>query len=366
MPPEEEDKSLRDSIEEAFDKATEGEEKDDVVVEPAAIDEGSEEDAAGDEPAASTGEEVSGEESEEELKAAKFLPPEGEESGTESGDAEAGTEPAERVPVAWRGEAKAEWDKVPAPVRQEVLRREQEVNEVLRESSRSRQFEQAFHQTVAPFQQFIAADGGDPLQATRNLMQTAAVLRAGSPVQKAQTVAQIVQQFGIDIETLDSALAGQPMPGPNGGQPPPQYVSDPRLDQVTQFMQGLQTRAQENQQAFQASVRSEIEAFENDPANMFFKDVEQDIEVLMRVADERGQEMSLKQAYDQAIQMRPELRAVVERQKGNGKQTQTLTQKKRAAASIQARSPQVSAPKEPETLRGAIEQAWDLAESGGR
>ncbi len=371
MPPEEE-KSLREQISEAYDK----EEVD--VVQQSEVESAPGEDAAGDGSPAPAGEETppaaesegaAVEESEGD-DGAKFLPPEGAEPGDEAGEgtAAAPAEPEERVPVGWKGEAKLKWAEVPQEVRQEVVRREKEVNDVLRESAGSRQFQEAFERTIAPFQQFIAADGGDPLIATRNLMQTAAVLRVGSPQQKAQTVAQIVRQFGVDIETLDSALAGAPVqPGNGAGMSPDvqQYLQQ-QLAPVQQFMGNLQSRVQQANAAQATEVSSEIEAFENNPKYPYFEDVREDMGWLFERANQRNEKLTLESAYEQAIRMNPKLSEITTKQQA-ARQAQeankSLEAKKRAAASLRGTSPAPAAPAEPKDLRGALEKAWDKAAS---
>ncbi len=372
MPPEEE-KSLREQISEAYDK-----EEVDVVQQPEP-ESASGEDAAGDGSPAPAGEETPpaaesegavAEESEGD-DGAKFLPPEGTEQGEEAGKEsveKAAPEPEERVPVGWKGEAKLKWAEVPQEVRQEVVRREKEVNDVLRESAGSRQFQEAFERTIAPFQQFIAADGGDPLTATRNLMQTAAVLRVGSPQQKAQTVAQIVRQFGIDIETLDNALAGAPaQPGNGAGMSPDvqQYLQQ-QLAPVQQFMGNLQSRVQQANEVQATEVSSEIEAFENNPKYPYFEDVREDMGWLFERANQRNEKLTLEGAYEQAIRMNPKLSEITTKQQA-ARQAQeankSLEAKKRAAASLRGTAPAPAAPAEPKDLRGALEKAWDKAAS---
>ncbi len=374
MPPEEE-KSLREQILEAYDK-----EEVDVVQQPE-VESALGADAAGDGSPAPAGEETppaaesegaATEESEGD-DGAKFLPPEGTESGDEAGKEsveETLAEPEERVPVGWKGEAKLKWAEVPQEVRQEVVRREKEVNDVLRESAGSRQFQEAFERTIAPFQQFIAADGGDPLTATRNLMQTAAVLRVGSPQQKAQTVAQIVRQFGIDIETLDSALAGAPaQPGNGAGMSPDvqQYLQQ-QLAPVQQFMGNLQSRVQHANEVQATEVSSEIEAFENNPKYPYFEDVRDDMGWLFERANQRNEKLTLESAYEQAIRMNPKLSEIMSKQQA-AKQAQaankSLEAKKRAAASLRGTSPAPAAPAEPKDRREALEWAWDKQAGGG-
>ena len=74
---------------------------------------------------------------------------------------------------------------------------------------REAQWREHFEKVISPFQGNIAASGMDPLQATQRLMTIDASLRVGSPQQKAMIVKDIISQFGVDINTLDSVLAGE-------------------------------------------------------------------------------------------------------------------------------------------------------------
>ena len=64
-------------------------------------------------------------------------------------------------------------------------------------------------QALAPFQQYLAVTGEPPAKTIQGLLQTASILQMGSPVQRANTVASLIKQFGVDIRTLDDVLAGQ-------------------------------------------------------------------------------------------------------------------------------------------------------------
>lgn len=371
--PDEAEKTIRETLEAAFEAE---EEKTDGEYQQPEVQATVEPDATGDErtegeqaqETVAEGDTGAVEQPEEQSGEPKFLPPEGAEQ--ETGDQP--VEPEERVPVAWRGEAKELWKDVPAPVRQEVLRRENQVNEVLRESADSRRFLEQFQRTVAPYQQYWVAEGSDPLTATRNLMQTAASLRAGTPQQKAQVVAGIIQQFGVDIEALDNAIVGSgPVPAGqgNGGMTPDvQAYLDQQLAPVNQFMNGLQQRAQQQGETQQRSVAAEIDAFEQDPKYVYYENVREEMADLLEMASKRGQEMSLEQAYNKAVAMDPKLseltrkRQEAERAK---RDRQTLEEKKRAASSLQVGTPTQVTPKEPKDVRGAIELAWQKHSAGG-
>ena len=220
----------------------------------------------------------------------------------------------------------------------------------------------------------IAAEGGDPLRSTQNLMQTAAVLRVGTPQQKAQTVAQVVRQFGVDINALDEALVGQGTnggggAGANGGLTPDvqQYLQQ-QMNPVNQFMANVNQAIQQRDAETERSVVAEIEAFEQNPKYVYYEDVREDMADLMQMAGQRGQRMTMEQAYDRAVAMNARIAQLVARKKEVEKAQKDqgdLAAKRRAAASIQGRAPAPAAPKEPEDLRGAISQAWDMSVQRG-
>lgn len=302
----------------------------------------------------------------------KFLPAEEEASGED--DSQQTSEPDTGAvdndipaPVAWRGAAKQHWNDLPQPVREEAVRREREINNVLRESAETRQRWRQFEETIAPFRANIAASGVDPLTATRSLMQTEAGLRMGSAQQKAQIVADIVRQYGVDFQALDSALVGQaPQQGGQNGYDDSRLLQaiDQRLAPVYQYMGDQQQTAQETEQRVAEEAQTEVDRFAADPANVFFEDVRDDMSLIVSAAHEAGRQMTLEQAYRAAVNSNPKIAALEQKRQAAAearKTTQSLESKKRAASSITAASPpQASAPT---TLRGAIEEAW--AKHGG-
>ena len=304
---------------------------------------------------------------------AKFLPPEGEQTAGQETDIVSSDTVAEKVPVAWRGAAKQHWGDLPAEVRQEVIRREREVDKVLHGSADARKFQQEFEQTVKPFEGFMAADGVSPLQATQNLMRTAATLQVGNPQQKAAVAFDIIKRYGVDIEMLDSMLAGEtpsqasPMAGNGGGVPSSamQYI-DQRLAPVNQFIQGLQGAQQQRQETLNKEVDDEFDTFAADPENIFLEDVRDVMADLLQAAAQNGRKMSFKQAYDLAVGMDPE-KARIQTQRAGARNAaarrKTLAQKKAAAASVQG-TPVTPSPATPSDLRGQIRAAWDLHRGG--
>src|SRR4030095_11141214 len=134
-----------------------------------------------------------------------------------------------KAPASWRPEAREKWAGADPVIRQEVMRREHEMQTVLQDAAAARQFVSAFENVVRPYEMFMRAENASPLQSVQNLMQTAADPRVGTPQHKANLVAGIINNFAIDVAMLDSILAGQQ---PQGGQQQQQMLRDPRVDML--------------------------------------------------------------------------------------------------------------------------------------
>ncbi len=365
---------LREALEAALDKQNAEEPKEEVVQpEVQATKEVTDDSGTGGQPEdrqEDTQTEQAAEPAKTETDSPKFLPPEEEqakEKETETGTAE--SESVEPGPIAWRAAAKQHWKDLPPEVRQEVARREKDIQQGLRDSTDARRFHEEFGQAVEPYRPLMQGAGVDPLTATKNLWQMAATLQMGNPQQKAQMVAQIIQQNAVDLQTLNDVLVGQvPAQGGNGGTDPGLASMIQReLAPVRQFMGSIENARQQKQQEIAQTAEQEIEKFAQDPANLFFEDVHEDMADMLELASQRGRQMSLKEAYDRAVAMRPDLVQVVQHQQGRQTAVETagtLARKKRAASSVQGVPAQPSNAK-PLDMTGQLNEAWDLHSGGG-
>ena len=224
-------------------------------------------------------------------------------------------EPNARAPGTWTPVAREKWGKLEPEVRQEVWKREREASRAMTISADARKFASDFEKTVQPYMGFIAAENSTPIQAVDNMMRTAALLRVGTGEQKVTLVADIIKRFGIDLEALDSMLAGQQV------QNNPQRMIQQEIERATQpLMQRLQTYEsiqQNNDRQVGADINREIDSFASDPKNEFFNDVQHLIPDILEIADRQGQVMSLTQAYHRAILMHDPVRSVVEARQRN-------------------------------------------------
>lgn len=271
--------------------------------------------------------------------------------------------PQERAPASWRPDVREHWASLPAEVRAEVARREREMQTTLQETAEARRFSEQLGKVIAPYEAFIRAENSNPLQAIDNLMGTAARLRTGTAPELAQLMAGMVKQFGVGrfgqpfIEALDSALAGE-IPRVDPQQAQLQQAIQQQLAPVTQFMSQFQQAQAAQQQRAQEQAASEVSQFIERAE--FGEDVREEMADLLEVAQRRGRELSLADAYRQACLVNPRVRSVLEaRAKQKGAQQLTgAAQKAKAAAVSVSGGPAIGAPKqESADIRSAIEAA---------
>jgi hypothetical protein len=266
--------------------------------------------------------------------------------------------PEAKAPQSWKPAAREHFARLPPEVQAEVVRRERETATVLQEAASARKLEAEFRQTVAPYEAMIRAEGGEPLKAVASLLQTAAALRTAPPHHKAQLVASLVKTFGVPVEALDAALVGE---APQQGQAAPEY-RDPRVDQLFAQMQQAQHH---RQQSLVQRSQQELETFA--AGREFVDDVREEMADLLEVAAKRGVALSLEDAYNRAVQLNPDISAVLKQREAAKAATnaQASTQRARAATSS-VKSQPAGAPHAPQSrgLRDDLEAA--LAAQSGR
>lgn len=236
----------------------------------------------------------------------------------------------DRAPASWKKEAKGEWATVPLHIRQEVHKREMEVQKVLNETAPIRQEVQQFREVVSPFMARIQSLGVTPHQAVGELLKADYLLASGSPQQKAQFIDKLLQDYNVDIAELDSAisrrLGGQPQQQPQGFDP--NQISQLVQQQLQQALAPIyQQRQQEQQQVVQQAAQT-VEQMALDPKYPHFEEVRQDMADLMEINSRRGIYISVEQAYNKAVGMNTEL--------ANMQQATQLNQRAQRAAAAAA------------------------------
>lgn len=258
-----------------------------------------------------------------------------------------------KAPAAWRPEVREKWGALDPEVRAEVNRRESEMQRVLQNGAQARQFVDAFERLVQPYEVFIRAENSNPLQAVDNLMRTAAELRVGTPASKAQLVAGLIQNFGIDVQMLDSILAGQ---RPQAQQQQQQVFHDPRVDQLLAREQRMH---QENDMRMQQQIAQELSTFAE--KHEFYGDVQQLMADLVEMKGKRGEPIDLEKIYTQACQMHEGVSTILAQRASaqrTGNHSQAVLRAKRAAASVKGDpTPEGATVPKDDSVRASIEAA---------
>jgi len=233
---------------------------------------------------------------------------------------EAPTFPVDKAPQSWRAPARAKWDKVDPEIRQEVMRRERETTRVLGETANARQFSNQFQQIAAPYQARIASLGLDALGAVHELLKGDYLLSTAPKTQRAQLMAKMISDYGVDILELDAALAGKGPADPVDSRV--EQLLQERLKPFQQFIQNQQRTAQEYEQKSNAEVNQSIESMTDNPKYPHFETVRLDMADVIDLAAKRGLYLSLDQAYNRAIAMNPEVSGqVAAQQQAEAKRT---------------------------------------------
>lgn len=267
-----------------------------------------------------------------------------------------------KPPVSWKPAVREKWSTLPPDVQAEISRRETEIQRGLSQAANARKFTEEFFRVVNPYESLIRAQNSSPLQAVSNLMNTAARLSLGTPAQKAQVIAEIIGNYGVDIQTLDSVLAGQAPPDETDKI---QQIIQQQLAPVQQFMQQIGQARQQRQMQLSSKIDTDIEQFAAKAD--FFEDVRMDMADILDMAARRGQELSLEEAYNRAVAMNPEIAKIVEQRRSaqrQGTSQQDLQRARAAASSVRGSPPAAGAKGQPDSLRGALEAAWE--QSGNR
>jgi len=259
----------------------------------------------------------------------------------------------ETPPAGLPPEAREVWADVPPAVKAAIAKREEDYSRGVKMYADNAKRAQAMDKTLAPYQQLFAMNGG-PQNTIPGLLQTASVLQMGAPAQKAQIVAQLVKQFGVDVRALDNALVGQGPPKEMQQQSELDQMLNQKLQPLQQQLQQYQQREQQEQQQQQQAVQTELQQFAAN--NEFYSDVRADMADLMDMASNRGRQMSLEEAYNTACAAHPQISKII-----NGRKSAEEVGRRRTAASSIHGGPGGSMSADTTSLTAALNDAWDNA-----
>ena len=271
-----------------------------------------------------------------------------------SGGIDSVTEESDKPPVGLSPEAREEWANVPPAVKDHIARNEQRMEGMAQKYGHNAKRAEAMDRSLAPYAQLFAMNGG-PGETLPALLQTASQLQMGSGPQKAQAVANIIKQFGIDIKTLDNMLVGESPPQEVQQQSQIEQMLNQRLQPLQQQLGVYQQRDQQMAQQAQGQVANEVNTFGSQ--NEFYNDVRSDMADLLDMAANRGRKMSMQEAYNTACAAHPQISKVMQSRQSS----KSVQQKRQAASSIYGTSGGSMAASAPNSVAAALNDAWDSA-----
>ena len=234
------------------------------------------------------------------------------------------------MPKSLKFEMKAHWEKAPPELRQAIAQREADFERGIT-NYKSRDAEaKSITDLFQPYEWMLRNENATPATAIAPLLQTAALLRTGTPQQKSQAVAQMIQQFQIPLDQVASHFNGQPQPQDNHYNQLAQQVQ-----QLTQHITQSQYEAQKQNESRALSV---IQQFAADPANAHFEAVQDRMLSLLQAPNILGdtglmsEREKLQLAYDTAIRLDSAISQQMFVQQQQNLQAQNQTQRAKAAA----------------------------------
>jgi predicted phage tail protein len=269
------------------------------------------------------------------------------------------------APVGWNPELREQWAGLPDGVKKQIHAREQHMAQAMQGTAQARQIAQDFQGVSQKYGSVMAAEGfNSPMQAVDTMLQTVTELRMGSPAQKATRIAELIQNYGIDIKTLDDSLAaqmgGQPAPQQQQMDPNVQHMIDQRMAPVNQMMNQLAGMQQQKQQQGNVAAQQEVQQFAQTAE--FLDDVRHDVADLIDMATKHGRDMPLQEAYDKACAMNPQIANVLEQraqQQSLATAGQRMSSKKMAASSLAPGNRGANSKAVGDSMLDQLNAAWD-------
>ena len=215
----------------------------------------------------------------------------------------------EKPPQAWKPAQKAKWAALDQDIRQEVLRREHETTKVLNETASARQLAQQFQAAVQPYMARLKSQNAHPIKAVENLLAADHLLSTAPKVQKAQFLAKLINDYGVDIMELDNALSGKPAVDPVESRV--EQLLQQRLAPFQQYMTAQQQQAQQRAVLEEQRVAQTVEGMSNNPEFPYFDDVRDTMADIVEIMAKKGVPIDLTSAYNKAVAMDPAISQVV-------------------------------------------------------
>ena len=260
----------------------------------------------------------------------KFAPKFPTPPSSEQSEQKAEANQAPDMPKSLKLEMKTYWEKAPAELRQAIAQREADFERGINTYKQRDAEAKAITDLFQPYEWILRNENATPATAIAPLLQTAALLRTGTPQQKSQAVAQMIQQFQIPLDQVSAYFGGE---APRVNNEYNQLAQ--QVQQLTQHITQSQYEAQKQNESRALSV---IQQFASDPANLHFEAVQDRMLQLLQAPQVLGDTSHLSEreklqlAYDTAVRLDPTIAQQVYAQQHQTMQAQNQVQRARTAA----------------------------------
>jgi hypothetical protein len=255
-----------------------------------------------------------------------------------------------KAPAQWKPQVREKWNTLPREVQEEVLRREGDSMRLIGSVGPKIRLADEVNSHIADFLPRLQEAGVPPSAFIGDIFTSVKSLASGSPQERAEVVANIVQSYGVDLRTLDAILTQRIQAGPNDAA-------------ARQAMAKAQVIINQQKQGIQHQTELETEktlaAFAADPKHEFLDDVRE----LMADLIEAGRAQNLEDAYAAAIWAHADTRKILlqrEAQTRAAAKGQRAVAARRASAAVHGAPSTTGNPVNPNlSLRDTIAAALD-------
>ena len=288
----------------------------------------------------------------DETQSPKATGEEPESSGEEQPATPVPSDDADAAPVSWTPAAREAWAELPESVKQLVHKREREIQTALEDGKEYRKLGETLSGIVSQYADVAQAEGMRDLPTgLDHMFQVVRVMQRGSQLEKAQVLANFVNNYGVDVQALDEVLSNTPAAraAPEPAIPPQLQEKLSQYDQMMAYLQQQESFKQE--QAYNESTQEVAQFGAN---KEFFNDVRMEMADLIEYYAQRGENLTLEDAYNRACAMNPEISQVIRQRE----MQHNIAGKRRAASSVSGRPASSGGDPEPATIRDALKNAF--------
>jgi len=246
-----------------------------------------------------------------------------------------------KAPAQWKPAVREKWNGLPREVQEEVLRRESDNMRLIGSVGPKIRMADEIQGHISPFIGALTENGIAPQAFVNDVFTSVKQLASGDAQQRAEVVANIVQSYGVDLQTLDRILTARI-------SAPPEVLHARQMMARAAAVVHQQQSGVEYENAERATQT--LAVFAADPAHEFYPDVKD----MMADLIELGRAENLSDAYAAAIWSNPDTRRILQQREAQSRVSQRQT---RANAARRASSSVHGAPSSPRaaSTNGAAE-----------